>query len=114
MKGRFIAYIPAGAFEKGKGHRVSLVIENEPGHAPTGDTPEGGKVNPWYWGLANDEGVSFKEAEKTARLYNERHGITEKAEIEILISSMRKGHGHSNNRSETSTASNRLEGARNV
>ena len=111
MEGRFIAYIPTGAFEKGKGHRVSLVIENEPGHAPTGNTPEGGKVNPWHWGMANDEAVSFKEAEKTARLYNERRGITEKAEMEILISSMRQGHGHTDNHSEISTASNHLEGA---
>ena len=31
-----------------RGYRVSIVVENEPGHYPTG----GGDKSPWYW----DEG----------------------------------------------------------
>lgn len=90
MQGRFIAYIPPTAFVKGHGHRVSLVVENEHGHSPTGDTPEGGQVEPWYWGHETDAKKSLEVAEKIADDYNRKNGIEPKEALEILASSMRR------------------------
>jgi len=86
---RMIAWIPAGAFTKGRGHRVSFVIENEVGHCPNGNTPEGGQTEPWYWGNPKDEASSYKEAQELAREYNQDSGISEDEETEILCSSFR-------------------------
>jgi hypothetical protein len=85
---RMITYIPATSWTKGKGHRVSFVIENEAGHAPNGNAPEGGEIEPWYWGNPNDEAKSYELAKKTARAYNQKRKISEEEEMRILISSM--------------------------
>lgn len=71
---KWVAYIPAGAFVRGKGHRVSLVIDGETGHHPTGD-PKSGKA-PWYWGNPDNETTSYREAVATAERYNARRGIS--------------------------------------
>lgn len=86
---RVIAYIPATAWVKGKGHRVSFVTEDEAGHSPNGSTPEGGQVEPWYWGDEKDCAKSYDLAKKTAREYNQKRGISEKDAMDILCSSMR-------------------------
>jgi hypothetical protein len=86
---RMIAYIPATAWTQGKGHRVSFVTENEAGHSPNGNAPEGGDVEPWYWGDPNDAAKSLKTAEETANHYNEKHGISKEDAMMILCSSMR-------------------------
>ena len=70
---KWVAYIPAGAFVQGKGHRVSLVVEGDTGHHPTGD-PKNGKA-PWYWGNPDNERTSYSEAVATAATYNARRGI---------------------------------------
>ena len=90
-EGRRIFYISPSAFTPGKGHRVSFVFENDPNHYPTGNTPEGGDTEPWYWGNADDEPRSFEEAEATARQQNERRGISLEEELNILVSSMFPG-----------------------
>jgi hypothetical protein len=86
---RWIAWIPVGSWVKGKGHRVSFVFENHPGHFPNGDTPEGGTTEPWWWGNKTDEGKSYDLACETARQYNEKRGITGAEEAKILLSSMK-------------------------
>lgn len=55
-----------------RGYRVSIVVENEPGHYPTG----GGDKSPWYWD------------EETCRLQNEKLGFDEHAAWEIVASSI--------------------------
>ena len=86
---RIIVYIPETAWVKGKGHRVSMVEENKPGHSPSGDAPEGGMIEPWYWGDGKDEAKSLEIAQRTARAYNQKRGISTDDEAKILLSSMR-------------------------
>ena len=41
-----VAWVPPDALVEGKRYRVSYVFENIAGHYPTGNTPEGGDVEP--------------------------------------------------------------------
>lgn len=80
---RWCYWIPADGYVEGKGFRVSIVVENESGHFPTGSTPEGGMQEPWFWGH------DYKEARATAALENmEKLGLDEKATALIVMSSM--------------------------
>lgn len=79
---RWIAYIPPTTVPCEDGYRVSFVIENESGHFPTGDTPEGGQTEPWYWG------PTLKDAEECAAKYNADRGISPEEADKILVSSM--------------------------
>lgn len=88
---RRVCYIPATGWVAGKGHRVAFVTEDEAGFIWTGDTPEGGKVEPWYWGSKIDAGKSYAEAEKVADEYNLKLGIDRSAAMDVVWSSMRKG-----------------------
>jgi hypothetical protein len=88
--GDFIYYIPIGGWEKGKGHKVSIVFENDDGHYPTG----GGDKEPWYWGNGVDEAKSYRLAQAAARELNRKHGISAKREAQILGNSMRLGRLH--------------------
>lgn len=84
-QGRMVAYIPADSFVEGHGFRVSIVIENEPGHRPTGDWPYHGKVGermPWFWGQ------TFEEAQKAAEAYNLQLEIDPKTACAIVNSSI--------------------------
>lgn len=80
----FVAYIPSGSFVPGKGCRVSIVIEGQAGHYPTG----GGDKAPWYWGDDNDEARSLREAKQTAEVYNLRRGINAVEALRIVGESM--------------------------
>lgn len=77
---KFIAYIPSSAFVKGKGYRVSIVVDGECGHFPTGNTDE--QQEPWYWGS------TYEEAVACARRYNQSRGISELEELNIMLNSM--------------------------
>lgn len=85
IKGRRFVYHIEGEWQKGHGHRVSIVIENEPGHFPTGGF---GNKAPWYWGDPNDSEKSFELAEETAKKANLRLGHSEEDIHTIITSSM--------------------------
>lgn len=94
IKGRrFIYWIDPCGWQQGEGHRVSLVVENESGHFPTGGFGHGDPY-PWYWGDPIDCEKSLREAKKTAREANQKIGITEEAALEILSSSIRLSMAH--------------------
>jgi hypothetical protein len=80
---RVVAYIPPDAWKEGHGHEVSFVIENQGGHFTSG-----GDVAPWYWGDPKDAQKSFELAEKTAKEYNQRRGISNEDAIKIVLGSM--------------------------
>lgn len=86
---RFIYHIQATGFEPGQGHRVSIVVENESGHFPTG----GGDTAPWYWGDRENESKSFVEATELAARKNAELGYSETQIADILTSSMRLSFG---------------------
>jgi hypothetical protein len=65
---RFCYVIPESGYVEGKGFRVSIAIENESGHFPTGDTPEGGDIEPWYWGNTFEEAREMADRENKDRL----------------------------------------------
>jgi hypothetical protein len=65
---RFCYVIPESAYTEGKGFRVSIAIEREPGHFPTGNTPEGGDIEPWYWGHTFEEAREIADRENKDRL----------------------------------------------
>jgi hypothetical protein len=65
---RFCYVIPESGYTEGKGFRVSIAIEREPGHFPTGNTPEGGDVEPWYWGTTFEEAREIADRENKTRL----------------------------------------------
>jgi len=80
---RFCYVIPESAFVEGKGFRVSIAIERESGHFPTGNTPEGGDIEPWYWG------DTFAEAREIADRENkERFGLEPIDAWKIVASTM--------------------------
>lgn len=68
---RWCYYIPDNGFVPGKGYRVSVVIEGEWGHFPTGDLnwKASNHVEPWFWG------TTYKEAEEFCAEQNQRLGI---------------------------------------
>lgn len=80
---RWCYWIPDNAFVEGRGFRVSIVIENEAGHYPTGDTPEGGDREPWFWGMTLDEARELAERENLEKL-----GLTPKDAALIVASSV--------------------------
>jgi hypothetical protein len=65
---RFCYVIPESGYVEGKGFRVSIAIEREPGHFPTGNTPEGGDIEPWFWGDTFEEAREIADRENKARL----------------------------------------------
>ena len=78
--GHYMYYIPADAYVKGKGYRVSIVAEDQPGHYPTG----GNDTEPWFWGYDLDE------AQQACRTKNAELGLSETDQDRILASSMRQ------------------------
>lgn len=82
---RFCYFIPAEGYVQGHGYRVSVVVENESGHFPTGDWPYEGKVDqrvPWFWG------ATYEGAMKICAAQNEKLGLTPEDVIAILGSSI--------------------------
>lgn len=65
---RFCYVIADSAYVEGKGFRVSIAIEGEPGHFPTGTTPEGGDIEPWYWGNTFEEAREIADRENKEKL----------------------------------------------
>lgn len=65
---RFCYVIPESGYVAGHGFRVSIAIEHEPGHFPTGSTPEGGDTEPWYWGETFIEARTIADRENMERL----------------------------------------------
>lgn len=79
-------YIPADAFIEGRGYRVSVVFENQPGHHPTGTWPYNGRVGeklPYFWG------DDYEGAKRICVAQNEQMGIGEEDAFDIVTSSMR-------------------------
>jgi hypothetical protein len=85
---RFCYVIPHDAFIEGFGYRVSIAIEKESGHWPTGDlrTLEGdysnGATMPWFWGM------TYEEACKACDEQNARLGYTPEEAFKIVASTM--------------------------
>lgn len=82
---RWIYYIPLDAFIEGYGFRVSIVIEGERGHFPTGDWPyiaKKGHRMPWFWGM------TYEEAEQIAAEQNDKLGYDAATVWKILSSSV--------------------------
>jgi hypothetical protein len=63
-------------FPGSKRFRVSIVVENEAGHRPTGGGTEDPLKAPWYWD------------KETCKLENEKRGFTELEVWNIIGSSM--------------------------
>lgn len=82
---RFCYYIPPDGYIEGHGYRVSIVVENEAGHRPTGTWPYTGAVGeslPWFWG------DDYEGAKQEALEANARMGLSEIAADLIVASSM--------------------------
>jgi hypothetical protein len=80
---RFCYVIPESGYIAGKGFRVSIAIERESGHFPTGSTPEGGDIEPWYWGN------TFEEAREICDRQNKDHlGLDAIDAFKIVMSTM--------------------------
>lgn len=83
---RFCYVIPSDAFYEGYGFRVSIAIENDQGHYPTGDdsflTGDGRARMPWFWGM------TYEEACARADVMNARMGLTPLQAAEIVASTM--------------------------
>lgn len=85
---RFCYVIPADAFVEGRGFRVSIAIEREPGHFPTGDDRamagdlSNGARMPWFWGM------TFADAELTCADMNARMGIDAKTAAMIVATTL--------------------------
>lgn len=78
-------YIPADGYVEGEGYRVSVVIEGEPGHRPTGSHPYTGhprETRPYFWGH------DYETACEIAREQNKLLGLTEDDVTQIIASSM--------------------------
>jgi hypothetical protein len=85
---RIVAWIDPMGFVEDRGYRVSLVVEGEDGHYPTGDWPYHGKPGetlPWFWG------PSLEEAETACDEYNQKHGIDPKTAAIIVAQTMGLG-----------------------
>ena len=84
-RARIVAFIPADGYIDGPGWRVSLVVEGENGHHPTGTWPYAGGVGeslPWFWGHDYDKAVEL------ARDHNRRQGIEPEEALRIVARSM--------------------------
>jgi len=64
------------------GYRVAIVEEGKAGYRWTGDAPEGGQQQPYYWG------GTLAEAEAVARSENRRLGLTDDDVLSIIGSSI--------------------------
>lgn len=80
---RFCYVIPESGFIEGKGYRVSIAIERESGHFPTGNTPEGGDIEPWFWGDTFEEARGICDRENKDRL-----GLDPTEAFKIVMSTM--------------------------
>lgn len=83
---RFCYFIPAEAFVPGNGYRVSIVIENEPGHFPTGNWPYEGKIDqrvPWFWGMTYEAACRIADEQNEKKL-----GLSKEDVFKILGSSI--------------------------
>jgi len=74
----FCYYVSPDEHEKGKGFRVLVVFEDQPGFFRTG----GKGIEPWYWG------PTFRDAEEACRRKNERLGLSDADALRIVCSSM--------------------------
>lgn len=83
---RMVAWIPDDAFVEGRGWRVSIVIEGEAGHHPTGDWPyePRGRL-PWFWGREREDLAAARER---AYEHNARGGISRADTDAIVLSSI--------------------------
>lgn len=84
-KARVVAFIPLDGYVKGHGYRVSLVVEGERFHRPTGTWPYHGDVGqsmPWFWG------DDYEAAQAIAESYNRDQGIDPKEAALIVARSM--------------------------
>ena len=85
---RWCYVIPIEGFVKGHGYRVSIAIEKEQGHYPTGDLRtldgdySGGATMPWFWGMTYDEACAIC-VEQNAKL-----GYTPQEAFKIVASTM--------------------------
>lgn len=83
---RMIVFIPLDGYVEGHGWRVSIVVEGEDGHRPTGVWPYNPRSPlPWFWG----EGLPYLEALKLCDEHNERMGISAIDAAAIVGRSMR-------------------------
>jgi len=98
LKNRWCYVIPRDGFVEGHGYRVSIVIENQPGHYPTGSlevlSKEQGVVHaaylrgatmPWFWGM------TYEEACHVCKEQNLALDISEEDAVKIVSSTM---HGY--------------------
>lgn len=86
---RTVAFISELFYVEGAGYRVSLVVEGEDGHHPTGTWPYSGahgETRPWFWGH------DLARAQERARAFNEGHGISALDADLIVARSMSAGH----------------------
>jgi hypothetical protein len=80
---RLVAWIPDTAYVDGRGWRVSIVTEDEPGHHPTGIWPnDGTRTMPWFWGH------DLETARDLAYEYNAKMGISREDTDRIVLSSI--------------------------
>jgi hypothetical protein len=80
---RICYYIPPTQTpDPGSGYRVAIVEEDNAGYRWTGDAPEGGRQQPYYWGS------TLAEAEAVARGENRRLGLTDDDVLHIVNSSI--------------------------
>lgn len=80
-KRRWVYWIPIDGFIEGHGYRVSIIIEGERGHFPTGDwpyTPGTGQQPPWFWGHF------YNDAEHQAAISNADRGYDEATVWQIV------------------------------
>lgn len=74
VNNRWAYYVPEKAFVSGKGYRVSVVIDGERGHFPTGTQNE----PPWFWG------PTYEAAEQKAAEENDARGMTASDVVELF------------------------------
>lgn len=82
---RIVACVNPSFLVEGKGYRVSLVVEGEEGHHPTGTWPLTGAPEekmPWFWGPTLDD------AQAACDQHNESLGISREEAFTIVGHSM--------------------------
>jgi hypothetical protein len=85
---RWCYMIPVDGYVHGYGHRVSVAVEGELGHYPTGDlrTLAGDYSNdatvPWFWGPTYNRAMNYCEAR------NAQLGHTPERVLEIVMSTV--------------------------